>query len=124
MANEFKIKNALQILNSQPVKGISDSSIFTDDTSTLATKNAIKGYTESNFVSESGGTFTGEVTFDGSIHVDHITSNTDPSGLTISPVKYLQFNTEYVNPEHNEGKVHWNDDDKTLNLDNILNLFL
>jgi hypothetical protein len=48
MANEFKIKTGLQIINTQPVTGISDSSLFSAaDTSTLATIKAIRGYVDS-----------------------------------------------------------------------------
>jgi len=47
MANEFKIKTGLQIINTQPVTGISDSSLFSaTDTSTLATIKAIRGYVD------------------------------------------------------------------------------
>ena len=44
MANEFKIKNGLQILNTHPIYGISDSSLFNRDSSLLATINAVQSY--------------------------------------------------------------------------------
>jgi hypothetical protein len=48
MANEFKVKTGLQIINTQPVTGISDSSLFSaTDSSTLATIKAIRGYVDS-----------------------------------------------------------------------------
>ncbi len=51
MANEFKVKNALKILNSHPITGIYDaSSAFNGDSSTnesLGTINATQKYTES-----------------------------------------------------------------------------
>ena len=54
MGQEFKIKNALKIGNTTPIFGISDSSNFTNDSSNLATINAIKSYVDIH----SGGTTT------------------------------------------------------------------
>ena len=79
MANEFKIKNGLQILDTQPVTGISDSSIFTNDSSSLATINAIKNHLEDNYVLDTsigdyvrkdGDTMTGRLKVDASIHIN------------------------------------------------------
>jgi hypothetical protein len=53
MANEFKVKNGLQINSTQPVIGIVNSSSFTNDSSNLATINAIKNYAESNYTVKS-----------------------------------------------------------------------
>jgi len=79
MANEFKIKNALQILQSQPVAGITNSSNFTNDTSTLATVNAIKGYIDASlllYLELGGGEMSGLLTIGNGFTLDGQTTIT------------------------------------------------
>jgi hypothetical protein len=73
MANEFKVKNGLQINSTQAVIGIVNSSSFTYDSSNLATVYAIKGYADTKYPN-SGGLISGDVSISGSLRIDGSTT--------------------------------------------------
>ena len=78
MANEFKIKTGLQIINTQPVTGISDSSLFTNDSSSLATINAIQNFSTalvSSKYDKIGGQISGDVSINGRLSIGDILQN-------------------------------------------------
>lgn len=79
MAGEFKIKTGLLLgaAPTQAVTSITDSSSFTNDSSTLATVKAIKKYSESNFVPVTGGTFTNDVSIVGNLNLSNLLRSLD-----------------------------------------------
>lgn len=88
MANEFKIKNALQILNTHPITGIYDSSLFTNDSSSLATINAIKNFSDAALnkkLNLTGGTITGNFTADSSFFLPKISQSYQTKSLYYNP---------------------------------------
>ena len=102
MAHEFKIKNALQILNTQPVTGITDSSIFTNDSSSLATVNAIKNYVE---LAAGSGSLSGlsDVTLTDPSLYDIITPNA--SGDWINQQKEWYVDSSLIQPVNSDYNV-------------------
>jgi len=95
MANEFKVKNALQILNTQPISGIlNEPSIFnTNDASSLATVNATKLYAETTFVQNAslgtslvytGGVLDASIAAGGSAHLLKDTGTPFPARAAIN----------------------------------------
>ena len=89
MAHEFKINNALQIRGTHPILGITDSSDFTNDSSYIATVNAIKGYVDTH----GGGSYTLPIASDLSLGGIKIGSglSIDSSGILTSSAAIGNF---------------------------------
>lgn len=49
------------------------------------------------------------------VYVDNISEYTTDAGIVISPVNYIDFKLDST-PTHQEGRLHWNADDGTLEL--------
>jgi len=76
----------------------------------------------------SGNTFNATIntvtglTVDGNLIVTGTSNFNIVTASTISNVNYIDFNLT-ASPTHNEGRIHWNDDQKTLDIDTDVNNF-